>query len=383
MTSKQFFIRFFAGVFLLLGAIIGFNRIVDPFWYYRDTEIKGFNAIKSQFQQFEQIIKPALVVRDQPEAVIFGSSYMEVGLDPTNPFFTNHGQFKSMNLGLAGVYWSNIQCEFEFAVRHAHIKRAVVGFHPDGLPLVNCEKTFPSIGQVNIAKLLISSSSLRASIRTIQEQKDGYNKFTPEGMYFYNRSGSGDTLPLFQGALLSISGNPCSPTGSNEALKNLDTDVVFDLRGLERMIQTAKEYGVELVLFNLPRHAYSLEMDRQCGHQDQRWKIMKQIAKLVDSQSAQGAQVSAWEFYGYNDVTAVPVKLPQKYWQDPTHFNFEMGNLMLEDVFDPARSKPVLGKRLTSGHIEIDYQEFLKGRTEYLQLHPEFQADLQEALRLE
>jgi len=68
MASKQFVIRFFCSSFLLLALIGLFNRIVDPFWYYRDIEIKGFNATKLVYSNYERHIKPALLMREQPEA---------------------------------------------------------------------------------------------------------------------------------------------------------------------------------------------------------------------------------------------------------------------------------------------------------------------------
>ena len=142
MTSKQFAIRLIVGCLILLGLVGIFNRIVDPFWYYRDIEIDGFNAVKHKFQRFERHVKPALLIREQPEAIILGSSFSEVGFDPNNPFFTNHGRLKSMNFALAGASWERNQCDFEFAVTHSRIKRALVGFHPGDLPLADCKKDF-------------------------------------------------------------------------------------------------------------------------------------------------------------------------------------------------------------------------------------------------
>jgi hypothetical protein len=119
VTIKQFVTRFVCGYFLLIALVGIFNRIVDPSWYYRDIEIKGFNAIKPKFASVARDIKPALLIRDQPEAIILGSSYAEVGFDPTNPFFTDRGQMKSMNFAFGGASWGEVQCDFEFAVTHS------------------------------------------------------------------------------------------------------------------------------------------------------------------------------------------------------------------------------------------------------------------------
>jgi hypothetical protein len=131
------------------------------------------------------------------------------------------------------------------------------------------------------------------------------------------------------------------------------------------MIRSARAHGVELVLFAYPKHAYLLEMDNQCGGQDAEWQTMKRIAEFIESESA--GQVRAWQFYGYNDVTAQPVSMTRGYWQDAKHFNFEAGNMMLEDMFDKTRDRPAFARRL-----DADYADFLREREEYLQNHPEF-----------
>ena len=73
------------GLALLLGLTAAFTRVVDPFWYFRDVEIDGFNAIKTKFRRFERNVKPAVFAAEQPEAVILGSSFAEIGFDPLHP----------------------------------------------------------------------------------------------------------------------------------------------------------------------------------------------------------------------------------------------------------------------------------------------------------
>ena len=377
MTTQQFVTRFFS-VSLLLLVIIGlFNRIVDPFWYYRDIEIKGFNAIKPKFRRYERHIKPVLLMREQPEAIILGSSYAEIGIDPTSPFFTDHGRLKGMNFALAGAFWDRVQCQFEFAVTHANIKRALVGFHPGPLPMVNCAKEFNSLGQVSTGELLLSSRALMASIETIREQKKENPSHTKEGMYFYIRGQAGVDRQFREFFTRHIKDNPrcLDAAKASDLAINPVADSNLDLSGLQRMIKTAQTHGVELVLFAYPSHAYSLELSKQCGELNERWRAMKSIATLIEKESK--GTVSAWHFYGFNDTTTEPIgATAAKYWQDPEHFNYEMGNRMLADMFDNTDNKPELGQRLRSSNIESDYRNFLQGRSEYQQHHPEFNAEL-------
>jgi hypothetical protein len=374
MTIKQFVIRFISVSLLLLFLIGLFNRIVDPFWYYRDIEIKGFNSIKPEFLHFERHIKPTLLIQNQPEALILGSSFAEIGFDPRNYFFTDHGRLTGMNFALAGAPWAMVQCNFEFAATHAPIKRALIGFHPDSMPQTNCEKDFAKLGQVNLGELLLSMSSLRDSIKTISKQKTGKSSHTRDGQFFFYRDKLGVNIRFGEDFVRRKKQKPDCVKASDKPFNGV-AENTFDLSGLRRMIKTAKEHNIELVLFAYPQHAFSLELDNQCGDQDLHWRAMKQIASLIEAE-AKPDQVRAWQFYSYNDITTEPIGTTAKYWQDSMHFNFEMGNRMLADMFGENPDGPKWGRLITTNSIEADFRDYLQGRSEYLQYHPEFHADL-------
>lgn len=387
MSPKQFAVRFVIGIFVLLALVGLFNRIVDPFWYYRDIEIKGFNAVKTKFVLYERHVKPALLMRDKPEAIILGSSFSEIGFDPTNPFFTDHDRLKAMNFALSGAQWDMVQCEFEFAVSHAPIKRALVGFTPGNLPLADCAKDFASIGQISTVQLLFSDIALQASMNTIRDQKDRTASHTREGRYINaHRDAAADNR--FREFLLQRVKEYQRLNENVQCLKSTDTSNTqpnlllgkpLDLGGLRRMIRTAQERGIELVFYAYPSHAYMLELVKQCGDQDAAWQAMKQISSLVTTEAAKGGQVRAYQFHGYNGTTAEAVgNISAKYWHDPMHFSVEMGNLMLSDMF--GGNSPDFGRPLAAASIDTDYQKFLRGRAEYLQLHPEFHAEMQKLL---
>lgn len=381
MTFQQFTLRLVFGIFLLLALVGLFNRVVDPFWYYRDIEIKGLNTVKTKFRRFERHVKPALLVREQPQAIILGSSFSEVGFDPTNPFFTNHGRMRSMNFALAGASWEMVQCHFEFAVTHAAIKRALIGFHPGNLPAADCSKDFSLLGKISTGELLFSDRALLASLQTIQEQDAEKPSHTREGMYFYAREAAGVDNRFQEYYRARARKNPqCLNAAIGSTPTPIpDAKIPLDLSGLRQLIKTARKYGVELILFAYPHHATSLELDRQCGEQSTRWQAMKQITHAAE-EAAAGSAVRIWNFDAYNDITAEPVGTRTRYWQDPEHFNFEMGNVMLADMFDETSGRRKLGRLLASNRIETDFQDYMGERAAYLQSHPEFLPGLQKLL---
>lgn len=367
MAYKQFLIKYFILSFLLLILVGLFNRIVDPFWYYRDMEINGFNIIKPTFGNYERQIKPILLVREQPEAIILGSSYAEIGFDSSNKYFTNSGKLKSMNIALARAPQDEVQCNFEFAATHSNIKRALIGIHPSDMPKADCKK-YENLGHVNLLELLFSISSLRDSIKTISKQKNEKISHTLDGRFLFNRNTPGVDI-RFGEDFERYKQRNCAFVKSSISPFNTDFNEKVDYDGILNLIKISKEHNIELVLFFYPRHAYSLELDNECGAQNNIWKEMNKIIKFIESNSDQN-QVRVWEFFGYNEITAEPVSSTATYWQDSMHFNYEMGEMMLNDMFSSVNPKKI-GREINSKSIEADFQHFLKERTEFILFHPD------------
>jgi hypothetical protein len=249
-----------------------------------------------------------------------------------------------------------------------------MGFHPEGMALADCKK-FAKLGQLNRVELLLSKSSLRDSIKTVYQQKNGKPSHTLDGRFIYLRDEPG-VDDRFRGDFVIYKKQKphcvkASTMHFNDAAAN-----AADFSGLRRMIKIAKEHHIELVLFAYPRHAYFLEVDNQCGGQDAFWRAMKQIASIIETE-AEPDQVRAWQFYSYNEITAEPIGMTTRYWQDAGHFNFEMGNMMLADMFGENTNGPKFGRQITTQSIETDFQDFLQGRSKYLLQHPEFYTNLQ------
>jgi len=223
---------------------------------------------------------------------------------------------------------------------------------------------------------------LQASIDTIRDQNKSPSH-TREGMYFMpNREAPADNrfreffiqrIKEYRQADKNV---PCLQSAEKiSSENNLASTKSLNLGGLRKMIKTAREHNVELVLYAYPSHAYMLELTRQCQDQDSKWQAVKQIADLIGKVSAYGTQVRIYEFYGYNNITAEPIgSSPANYWHDPMHFSYDMGNMMLADMF--GQSPPKLGRLISSENIDDDYRKFLTTRSEYLQLHPDFQANM-------
>jgi len=110
----------------LLGAIAVINRVVDPFYYYRDLEIKGINQFKPKAGRYERYTKPALLIQKHPNALIFGNSISEIALNPDNPYFNGSNSLQGYNFSFAESPWEKVFCHFQFALNHTSIKELLL-----------------------------------------------------------------------------------------------------------------------------------------------------------------------------------------------------------------------------------------------------------------
>ena len=359
MTEKKYVILFLSGLSAMLCLVAAFDRIVDPFWYYRDISIPGFNEIKPKFRRYERHVKPSILEREQPGAVIFGSSYAEIGFDPSR--LAAVAGVSAYNFALAGAQWERVYCDVRYALKYdRNLRWIVLGIHPEAMPAADCDLS--SMRHPDRIAFLLSADALKASFETVIEQRRGSPSHTAQGLYFYTRGMAG-TAQRFREYLPTHS--PCGqpspyPEGG------------FDLEGLRKLLREAgrRNIGVKLVVY--PRHAIPVELEYLCGARRGRWEALSEIVSMA-------GKAEVWDFEGFNAFSVEKIsQAPAVYWQDPAHFNYEYGNIMLDEMF--GRALPVVGNRLTPETLRGREDAERAARAAYLTGHPGFDAEVRSLL---
>lgn len=379
MSARRYTLGLFLLIALTLAATAAFNRVIDPFWYYRDIEIAGVNRVKPRFARFERHVKPALLVREQPQAIVVGSSFAEIGFDALDEALTDDGKLRGYNFAFAGAGWDLEQCALDYALRHTKLKRVVLGINAGALPLADCSTAWQGMS-VSSAELLLSTNTLNNAIQTVAEQRRARPSHTREGRYLYTRDVPGaaqrfrvyfqrdpkeqthcTAQQLAQPAVISAAAPSIQPTPN------------VDLSGLRETIRKARAHGTELAIVIYPRHALAMELEIACGDERARWRNIAAIAQAV-AEAAPDGGAAVWVFDGYDALRGERVVGAEpQYWQDPEHFNHELGARMLATIYGREQG---FGARATVGTVDAMYTQVLAQRAQFVANNPWFYDDL-------
>lgn len=356
----------------MAGSVVALNRVIDPFWYYRDVSIEGLNTVKPKFRRYERHVKPAIMRREQPISLIFGSSFSEIGFDPLHPALSGDGN--SFNFALAGSPWSMVICHVRFALKHDRsLRRIVLGIHPGAMPRQDCTEDIFRMENPDERAFLFSYDAFEASINTIREQGGDKHSHTAQGLYFYTRGIPGTNYRFkeyFARYPVCAISRVLPELPDESRPKNAGK---LDLSGLEELIKIVESKGVELKLVVYPRHAMSLEREYQCGNRYRRWDDLEKVVARVDAMHVKNVEI--WDFEGYHPISFETISdAPGVYWQDPEHFNYEFGNIMLDEMF--GLKPPRWGNRLSMKNIPGLIEKEKTLRKAYIERHPEFLKNL-------
>jgi hypothetical protein len=366
---KKYLIKFALGFSLFWVLIPCANLVVDPFWIYRLFEIKGLNVVKPEFVYYEREAKPAILKIEKPITVILGSSYSEIGLDPLHPSIS-----KGYNFGMIGAEWSEIMCNYCYALEQLpDLKHVILGVGIGNMGIADCSEKIKQMESLDHVKMLFSITSLKSSILTLLQQDDSKATHTKEGLFFYTKRDS-SVWNRFAGQLhIDLNNIP----KTDQRLKR-SKDNTWNYDGLVYIINQAFKRDIKITIIVHPSHAYTYEVSTNMIYNT--WQRIWKITDSVEKATPKNKRVPVWVFAGYNKYTAetVPRNKTMQYWQDTGHYNKEFGDLMLNRILGDTDENKSFGFIATTENIVNMYNRFLNERILFIKNHPEFLENLRE-----
>jgi hypothetical protein len=374
---------------LLLSVGI-FNLIVDPYGIFRFVDNPGFNSVKPRAGSHGAVSKAYQVLHVRPKGLILGNSRAEVGFDPMHPAWPTNAH-PVYNLALPGT-GTHISLQY---LQHvlANAKKLnvdtpkVVVWGIDIMDfLVDSKSTSPqkvrrkvetrllgdtenavSLSHVmpkvrDYAEATLTLDAFFDSIQTVANQRNPYSEdltahgFNPMRDYIKITANEGYASVFLQKDIANIKNFSRRPKGIFDS-GGFTSQNLEDLR---TVIRLCKQNGIDLKLVIYPYHAHLLEIFRITGQWPSFGNWKRELVKIVaeESSSLEKTSVTLWDFSQFSEITEETTpsnsnqKTKMKWYWEAGHFKKELGDLVLNRVFNHPGAWQIFGVNLNLSNLE-------------------------------
>jgi hypothetical protein len=412
MSHRQFTRTFFIATLLMFFTAVLTNVVIDPFAIFDTPSLVGWNEMKPAAWGRPDIHKTFAVRALTPDALIFGTSRAEVGINPRHSAFVG---LKPYNLAVSGANMAQIAKYYDHARIVAPPRLLVVGldFHAfnvynngrndiDEMMFARETAWEPVLLPLRKAKVAIGWQTLLNSMNTLDVQrqvkahrwtKDGRGQVNPASVEA-NIIELGSQRNLFTAVEKRDVHDEYLTGPRHEFALGLDRHD-SPMESLRRIVREAYLNNMDVRFFISPVHARRLEVIRGLNlwgaFED--WKrtlvtMMEAEAKVAGSHS-----FPLWDFSGYNDITTETVpadddsKTRMRWYWESSHYRTETGDMILNRMFQIAPSEPAqsndFGVLLNRATLEAHLSGIRLARQRYAQQRPQEVAEVMDLLRNE
>lgn len=376
---------------LILGYLVlaaGLSTIVDP-WRINNAPWRINNLDDSrEISENIRLGKAALANRGDWQAVILGSSRMEIAFDPTHPAFA--GQ-RAVNLAMSAANLYEIIAVGNYTLDHnPQVKTILLGIDAGDLHASSDSRTFTNFNQTPFAgdndriehaiTWLIGGQAFADSIATLQR----HFRHIPTKRDIHGRMLKPNHLAnLRQYVELNFSRGfetPVDPWGANPGtLCQGKADL------LAAFLKRVRQSGIEINVMVPPQHALRLVNTTTNTPQTLCWEqdilALKAICEKANEIPSAAPPVRLWNFFAFHEFNTIPMPLPgapsqqMPGWYDLGHTGKPTGDLMLDTLFAGRSNVPIPEKPLCSDLLTENWAAYktrwIEAHETYCKTHPE------------
>jgi len=357
---------------ILVGLV---NMVIDPYGTYRFFDIPGVNRKKPYPDHDIGKIKTNAMPLVNPDALILGNSRAEVGFDPTNPLWSEHGYHSVYNAAVPGsgigVAWGQLlTCAANSKPKAVFLGLDFFDFLVS--PNEAIEPLPTSSTKVRADSLrwrmqtTLTMQSLIDSLTTLRIQRAPYSAqltdrgFNPLREYIEFARSEGYYKLFRQRA--EENAKKHSRRTANIFAQGTQTSADFE--GLRQMVRWALKNDVELRLIIYPYHAQLLIMIDELGlwqsFEDWKRQLVRIIAEETDKHHSP-ANITLLDFSGFSSYARekIPAKGDRttvvKWYWEAGHFKKELGDIVITRSLtrDLTEDINVFGIQLTQDTIDL------------------------------
>ncbi|MCU6434125.1 hypothetical protein LPB67_10130 [Undibacterium sp. Jales W-56] len=382
MPTHTDFVRFLrlTAITIALGVIAAMSLVVmiDPYRLYRLVEIAGVNQVKPQPDRYQEEIKLSNARQLKANALIFGNSRAEYGLNPDYAGFAKAG-LSGYNLALSGTkiattrrdlaYLRSIGQTPDFVILGVDFLDYLVDASKPPIPTASPGSNPHDVSDIKWQfDVLFSLSSVADAVKTLRIQNDTeaetisprglnplqeYKKFAREQGYY----------AIFQQRALEYAK---TFSGKPHDLAYPATGSTPELDGLRATLAMIASDASEAHIVIYPYHAQILALFDQAGLWPafEVWKKILLGEVSVANKSHPDATIRLWDFsaYGAAQCEVIPdkgdTKSVTKWYWEAGHFKQSLGDLMLARMLE-QRTKQTAASTIG---IQLNEQNFLENQ---------------------
>ncbi|WP_346291445.1 hypothetical protein [Sphaerothrix gracilis] len=351
---SRFLKNFFAFSAILLGTVFLTNFFVDPY---------GLRKQGGRVNN-DRVVKAIRVNHLRPNIVLLGSSGVARGLNPEHPTLTKQG--KTYNLGILGANIYELLRYFQHATAAESLDTAVVSL--DFYAFNGIRDVRPGFSESRLENQSIAPEDLFGLFFSIDSLKLVFNA-DKRGRYFHkNGTYAHDIEPEER---QSIFATELLEDFSRE--EEMYWEYQFSQENISyfsEMVTVAQAENVDLKPFIPPMHVtlfYSAMFS-------ERWSLYQQWMKEVV------AVHPVWDFSGCNSVTSEMISPEMKNYEDPSHYTYKVGNLLIKQMFEELSTKEAgsFGVYVTSDNVDAHLKSVKAQCDRWQQENPEIVSWLKE-----
>ncbi|WP_346290861.1 hypothetical protein [Sphaerothrix gracilis] len=348
MASYNSFLKTFSSCIAIgLSVVFAINFISDPY---------GLRGRGGRVHN-DRLVKALKVNRLNPEAVLLGSSGVVRGLDPNHAVFDRYAS--AYNLGVLGANIYEVQQYFQHSAAQGTLKTAVVGL--DFYAFNASRGVRPGFSEARIAAEKIPVKDFLALYFSLSALQLTFNP-AQRGAYF-NEDGTGSRYidpqqrqQIFEIEILE------DFSAAEEMYWNYQRSPET-LEQFREITAMAAAESIDLKVFVPPLHVslFHIAKVKNLWPAYQQW--LKEIVAIHP----------VWDFAGCNSITTEPIVSDMQHFDDPSHYTFLVGNIILNRLFDHevAAGPADFGVYVTPDNVEAHLADVKAQCEVWQQQHPQ------------
>ncbi len=363
-SSKFHFYNLLLLIFVSLPVMgVGvINWLIDPQDVFNTPNYLGINNVKPDKDKNDRLFKAIDITRIRPKIIIVGSSRAKQGINPEHPVFDQSAGV--YNLALNGPNFYEVRKYIEHAIyNQPDLNEIVLGIdffmfnaHIDNQPTFSesrLKKTHITVDDA--IKVLFSFDTLNNSKHTIiasKNQKSIDDNYGEKGFMPNRNADKPENIWRF-----------------NQSIKlyfTLHSNYEFSEQywsDLAEVVELSQKHNIKLRVFISPSHATHWESI----YITNRWKVFEEWKRKIVQLTP------VWDFSGYNSVTTESINNKMDNYVDNSHYTPEIGNLILNRIFDYKNSQVPsdFGVLLTTDNMDFHLKNIRQKRQKWVNNNPE------------